>query len=491
MGERFKYEKWLVSFALLGDAILVNATIIAAFLIRFQGKPPAFNFSAYLNIVPTVTFEMCLFYYIFELYNTRRKHRKAVVMINAFKGVSMGFIVLTGLTFFYRQFSFPRLVLTIFYFLNLAFVTLWHVILSEANNYLYYLSVKSRIKTRILLIGADRAGQKVARKLYKHAQHKLNIVGFLDDRTDRELKIQGLHVLGRFKDLKNVITEKDIDEVIFSTPSLSSNKMMELLQSCIELDTDFKVVPELLDVAFGMKSFNYEYGLPLIDLKVEPVGGWQANLKRIIEIICAFSGLMIMLTIAPIIIIIELITDPGPLFYKQERLGKGGRPFALIKFRTMYQGAEDGTGPVWAKNKDTRITGIGRFLRRTKLDELPQVVNILKGEMSIVGPRPERPAFAKPFLATVPFYKNRLLVSPGLTGWAQINQDADETVRDVKSKLQYDLHYIENMSVLFDIEIILKTAIKLMRQYSYTRQLNKKERKKTGKLNGEGGVCFL
>jgi len=464
MGDRFKYEKWLIFFAILGDAILVNAIAIIAFLIRFEGELPSFNFSAYINVVPFMTLEMCLFYYVFELYDTRRKRRKAVVISNSLKGVSMGFIVLVGLTFFYRQLSFPRLVLSIFYFLNLVCITVWHLILSGVNNYLYYLSVKGRLKTRVLLVGADRTSQKIAQKLYKHAQHKISIIGFLDDDPDRKIRAHDLHVLGKFKDLKKIIADKDVDEVIFGTPALSSNKMMELLQDCLALETYFKVVPELLDVTFGIRSYNYEYGIPLIDLSVEPVGGWQANLKRIIDIVCAVLGLFFMLLTAPIVAIIELFTDPGPLFYKQERLGRDGKPFMVIKFRTMHQRAEGKTGPVWATKTDRRVTNIGKFLRRTKLDELPQVINILRGEMSIVGPRPERPAFAKPFLDTIPFYKNRLLILPGLTGWAQINQDADESMRDVKSKLQYDLHYVENTSVLFDVEIILKTISMLIRK---------------------------
>lgn len=467
MRERVRYQEWLILFAVLGDAVFVNMAAILAFWLRFKGGLPPFNFNAYINMAPVMTVVICVAYYIFDLYQFRQKRRKAVVVFDVLKGSTMGFIVFIMLTFFYRQFSFPRLVLTIFYFLNVLFISLWHFILKEADNYLYYLFVKSQAKTRVLLVGADAAGQRVARHLYRYVRHKINIVGFVDDNADREIKVHNLFILGKLKDLKDIIIEKDIEEVIFSTPSLSASRMMELLQDCLTLDVYFKVVPELLDVVLGGRSFNYEYGMPLVDLTIEPVSGWQANLKRIIDIACALAGLIIMLIIIPIVGIIGLLTDPGPLFYKQERLGRDGKPFMLIKFRTMYQGAEDETGPVWATDKDVRITGIGRFLRRTKLDELPQAINILKGEMSIVGPRPERPVFAKPFLSTIPFYKNRLLVSPGLTGWAQINQEADETVEDVKGKLQYDLHYIENMSVFFDIEIILKTIARIIRPFKY------------------------
>ena len=464
MSERLKYEKWVIFFAILGDVVLINLSAIAAFLIRFGAEVPIFNFAAYCNMASFMTIEMCLFYYIFELYNTRRKYRKAIIIFNIVKGTTMGFIVLIGLTFFYRQFSFPRLVLTIFYFSNVSLMIVWRIILNEANNYLDYRYFKSHAKTRVLLLGADDLGLRTARKLLKYAGNKINIVGFVDDRFGATIKVHNLHVIGKYKELKDIIVNKDIEEVIFGSADISPAKMMELIQECLSIDVNFKVVPELLDVIFGRRSLNYVYGIPLIDLTVEPVSGWQANFKRLIDIVCALSGLIILLTMIPVIAIIEMIIDPGPLFYTQERLGKDGKSFLLIKFRTMYQGAEDKTGPVWASNKDSRITLFGNFMRRTKLDELPQVANILKGEMSIVGPRPERSVFAKPFLETMPFYKNRLLVLPGLTGWAQINQGSDETVEDVKTKLQYDLHYIENMSVLFDVEIILKTMASIFKQ---------------------------
>lgn len=456
-------KKWLSFSAVLVDMALVNLSAVLAFRLRFKGPPPRFNYLAYLNIAPFMTGMMCLIYYVFDLYDTKRSHNRAEVIFNVLKGASLGFVILAGFTFFSRQFSFPRLALIIFYFLNILLLSLWHTILITMNNYLAYPLGKKQAKRRILIVGAGDSGQKTAQALYRQPRRDVDIVGFIDDSEKEEIETTHLHLLGKFNQLRDVLLDKNIDEVIFSTQALSPRKMMELLEVCVKLDVKFMVEPELLDIAMGRPKYRYEYNIPLIDLTIEPIRGWQANLKRMADILSSFIGALFMLVGIPIIAMADKISSPGPLFYKQERCGRNGKSFSVLKFRTMALDAEEETGPVWAGKDDSRATKFGEFLRRTHIDELPQVINILKGEMSIVGPRPERPAFAKSFLDTIPFYKNRLLVAPGLTGWAQVNQEADETIEDVKKKLKYDLFYIENMSIFLDMQIILRTALTLCR----------------------------
>lgn len=450
------YKEGLTILAILVDIFLINLAAGLSFWLRFKGPAPHFNYLAYLNIAPFMTGMICVLYYIFDLYDTRRRHSRLETILNLLKASSLATIVLVTFAFFYRQFSFPRLVIVIFYFLNILFAGLWHSLLIDLDNYLHYLFVERRAKRRLLLVGANHEGQDIARELLKQPHREINIVGFLDDQEEK-IKIPNLYFLGKFEDLREVIRDKDVDEVIFVTPALSPRRLIELLETCLKLDVKFMVVPRLVDVALGKPKYHDYYNIPVVDLTIEPVKGWQANLKRIIDITCSFIGFLGMLVLMPIIALAHKVSSPGPLFYRQERCGRDGKPFTLLKFRTMPPEAETKTGPVWAARIDNRVTKFGEFLRRTHIDELPQVINILKGEMSIVGPRPERPEFAGPFLDTILFYKNRLLIAPGLTGWAQVNQAADESIEDVQKKLKYDLFYIENMSVFFDVQIIIRT----------------------------------
>ncbi len=197
--------------------------------------------------------------------------------------------------------------------------------------------------------------------------------------------------------------------------------------------------------------------MPLIDIMPELMPEWEKKLKRLLDVLTSLIILIITLPVIVISAIAIKLESRGPVFFKQERSGMNGTTFRIIKFRSMYEDAEKHTGPIWSSKDDPRVTGIGKIIRRVRIDELPQMINVLKGEMSIVGPRPERPFFVEKLSQEIPYYKRRLKVRPGITGWAQVKHKYDESVEDVKIKLRYDLFYIENMSLRMDFKIIMRT----------------------------------
>ena len=224
-----------------------------------------------------------------------------------------------------------------------------------------------------------------------------------------------------------------------------------------------KIKPDLYDVISGQAKISQMHGVPLIDVSPRLMQPWEETMKRLLDVIVSLMILIIGLPIWMIVSIIIIFSSPGPLFYKQQRIGKNGKVFQIIKYRSMIKDAEK-SGPQWAKKNDPRVTWIGKFLRKSHLDEIPQLINVLRGEMSLVGPRPERPFFAEQLEKEIPSYRRRLAVRPGITGWYQVRTDKyDETLEDVKQRVKYDFYYIENMSLRLDLKIIFSTAYVILR----------------------------
>jgi exopolysaccharide biosynthesis polyprenyl glycosylphosphotransferase len=214
----------------------------------------------------------------------------------------------------------------------------------------------------------------------------------------------------------------------------------------------------LYEILSGQAKTSQIYGIPLIDIMPQLMPEWEKKLKRLIDIVVS---LVILIVSSPICLISSIaikLDSLGPIFFTQERCGFNNTEFKIIKFRSMFQNAEKHTGPIWSQKDDPRVTRVGKIIRKLRIDEIPQMFNVLKGEMSLVGPRPERPYFVDMLSKEIPFYKRRLKVRPGITGWAQVKHKYDETIEDVKIKLRYDLFYIENMSLRMDFKILFRTV---------------------------------
>jgi len=266
-------------------------------------------------------------------------------------------------------------------------------------------------------------------------------------------------VLGTYSDIPQVVRREGISGLIITHVSASPNEIQKILEYCGDIRVNIYMVPSLMDVISGHFKTHQIFGVPLMVLLQDHLPGWQAQVKRLMDIVISS---IILLAGAPLWFVLAIViraTSPGPAIYKQVRVGRNGRNYTMLKFRSMCADAEKRTGPQWAKAHDPRITPVGRFIRTTRLDEIPQFINVLKGEMSLVGPRPERPFFVEQLKKEIPWYVRRIKMKPGITGWAQVKHKYDASIEDVKQKVLYDLYYFENMSLALDVKIMLRTIL--------------------------------
>lgn len=310
----------------------------------------------------------------------------------------------------------------------------------------------------ILVLGATESGRKIAEALAKTPARGQRVVGFVDERYQvMNHEFAGFPVFGKYSDLPSLVKKFKISGIIIAHESNSPQEIMRVLVWLCENPLHIYLVPELYDVIHGQFKANLVYGFELQELLPFNMPPWQVQFKRFIDI---GFGIFLGICSLPVCLLAAIaikLEDHGPVFYSQERIGLYGMPFTVYKFRTMRTDAEK-FGAQWATKDDPRITKVGKFLRKTRIDELPQILCVLKGDMSMVGPRPERAVFIAKLREEIPFYISRLKMKPGLTGWAQVCHHYDTSTEDVKIKLKYDMYYYENMSLLLDFQILVRTV---------------------------------
>ncbi|BBM69802.1 sugar transferase [Rhodothermus marinus] len=262
--------------------------------------------------------------------------------------------------------------------------------------------------------------------------------------------------------LPRLIDELGVQDVLIALDGRDHDALLEVLRLCDGKPVKLKLVPDFYTLIGGMARTEHMYGLPLIEVLPEPMPAWEQSMKRVMDVTVSLLVLVLGMPLWLAIGLLIRLTSPGPAIYKQQRVGQHGRIFTLYKFRTMYVDAETHTGPVWATKDDPRVTPIGRWLRRWRLDEVPQFWNVLKGDMSLVGPRPERPYFVEKLSREIPLYNRRHRVKPGITGWAQVRWKYDNSLDDVRQKVKFDLFYIENMSLRMDLKILFRTIYTML-----------------------------
>ena len=292
-------------------------------------------------------------------------------------------------------------------------------------------------------------------------------MGFLDDDPDKlsSEPVSGTRVIGTLDDLEAVIEEHQVDQVMIALPFEAHRKILNLLDRIGNELIEIRLVPNVLQYATLRADMEDVDGTPVINLSHVPMEGWSSLAKRALDIGISVAAMAVLLPLLPIVMVLIKLEDRGPLFYRQERMGLDGRSFMILKLRSMRMGAESATGPVWAVEDDPRRTRIGAFLRRWSIDELPQLWNIFCGDMSIVGPRPERPAFVRKFRDEIPNYMLRHRVKSGLTGWAQVHGWRGNT--SIRKRIQYDLYYIENWSLRLDFQILWLTLRRGLTKNAY------------------------
>ncbi|MCL2689787.1 MAG: sugar transferase [Chitinispirillia bacterium] len=314
--------------------------------------------------------------------------------------------------------------------------------------------------SKVLIVGANESGEKLVRDIHSFPKLGYRVAGFIDDDGNRKGgSCAELPVFGTYSDIPAIVQKERIRGLIIGHVSGSANEITRILNYCGDLRVNVYLVPSLMDVISGHQKTHQIFGVPLMVLLQDHMPGWEAQVKRIIDIFVSFLVLVLGFPVWFAVGALIKFTSPGDVIFKQERVGRNGKNYTMYKFRSMYEDAEKRSGPQWATENDPRITPMGRFIRKTRLDEIPQFFNVLKGEMSLVGPRPERPFFVEQLKQEIPWYVRRIKMKPGITGWAQVKHKYDASIEDVKQKVLYDLYYFENMSLSLDLKILVRTVL--------------------------------
>ena len=444
------------------DAAAIELAFIFSYWLRFQsvvvdyvgvkeiGGPP---FSGYLFGSFFVMFVWLLLFQSRSMYGTRRNVTLSDELINVVKVISLGMLIVMSAAFFYREFSYSRIVFGLVWVWSIVFIFFGRVVIRSVERRYYR---KGRHLQQSIIIGNDSLANQVYTQLNRHASFGFNIVGyFADEPAHQELALASAPYLGSIADAPAYIRDRNIDLVFLALRSKEHHLLFNLISECEGVNVEFMMVPDVLDVLTTEVKVKELEGIPFLTIKSIPFTVWGRISKRTFDIVVSFLLLVFFLPLWILLAILVKLSSPGPIFFKQERLGLDGKKFTMYKFRSMRPGAETQTGPVWTSKNDPRRTPLGVFLRKTSLDEIPQLYNVLKGEMSLVGPRPERPYFVDQFKTVVPKYLDRHRVKTGMTGWAQVNGLRGNT--SLEERVKYDLYYIENWSLAFDVKILLRT----------------------------------
>ncbi len=451
----------------------LTATVFAFFLawsLRFQFEivPLTKNvpeFGPYLKLLPFIAICWPVVFYFHGLYQIRRGRSQVDEALTTVVAVVLAVLILSSLGTWYRQpvveasgklgyFTYSRAFLAIFAITDLLAVVAGRF---SIRYILRLIRLSGHNIRRILIIGAGALGKEITQKLLGHRELGFEVVGFLDDDPGKaSRKFAGIPVLGQLKDISRVLQEQGVDQVLLCLPLEAHKKILKILNQVERECVEVKLIPDILQYAALNATIEDLDGTPVINLSQVPLQGWVSLAKRAMDVLFSLLGIVALLPALPFVAALIWFEDKGPIFYRQERMGLDGRSFMMLKFRSMRVNAESSTGPVWAVRDDDRRTWFGSFLRKWSLDELPQLWNVLVGEMSIVGPRPERPLFVHEFKHRIPQYMLRHRVKAGITGWAQVHGWRGNT--SIRKRIQYDLYYIQNWSLLLDLKIMWMTV---------------------------------
>jgi Undecaprenyl-phosphate glucose phosphotransferase len=468
-----RWNRLLVAFFVLSDALLGMIAFVLAYVLRFEtglieapkGYPP---FSQYWNVLPLIGVLVPVAFQVQGIYRLRRGRTRVddffAVLVGNILTVVLGVVTTLYIQAYYvpeemkarGAFEISQIVWAIFLVLNVSLTYATRELVREALERRWRQGIGLK---RVLVGGAGELGRVVVDKLLEHRELGYKVVGFVDDRAGGDhLGHRGLPLLGTLAEAGDILQRERIDQLYVALPLDEHMKMVSLVESANRAIVEVKVVPDLVQVLALKARLEELDGIPIININDVPLRGFNSVLKRAIDVGLSAA---LLLGLAPVILAVAVMirrSSPGAAFFRQERMGLDGRSFWVWKFRSMYDGAERETGPIWARPDDPRCTPIGRFLRRSNLDEIPQLWNVLRGDMSLVGPRPERPFFVEQFKQRMPQYMLRHKVKAGLTGWAQVNGWRGNT--SIEKRIEYDLYYIENWSVMLDLKIMWLTLVR-------------------------------
>jgi Undecaprenyl-phosphate glucose phosphotransferase len=450
-----KKHRALASIYLINDAVASNLAMLAAWFLRFHVEIVPVtkgmqDVEVYLSILPLITVVFPLAFAIQGLYHVRPTRSKAEEWMSVAIGGVVATVILSGVLMWIRPWRQPivysRATLGLFMICAILFVIGGRMLVRAVVNLRHR---AGKDVDRVIIAGSGELARAVIERMRSHRELGFHIAGYLGDDS-----LEGLQRLGRVEDVERIIEEQRIDHVFVALPHGASQALLERLTRSV---VSIHVVPDLLQFMVLRSRVEDIDGLPTINLSETPLEGWSRFVKRGFDLAVA-SALLIVLS--PLMLLIAMaiwLEDRRPIFYRQIRMGLDGKPFEIVKFRSMRVGAENETGAKWAERDDPRRTRVGRLIRAWSLDELPQLLNVLVGDMSIVGPRPERPQFVQQFRDEFPHYMLRHKVRAGMTGWAQVHGWRGNT--SVRMRIEHDLYYIENWSLMLDVKILFMTLV--------------------------------
>jgi sugar transferase (PEP-CTERM system associated) len=439
--------------ALLVSEIILTCTcyIVAAFLM-LDVAPEVFllDDNGWLRIAIVVV-SIMLGIYFHDLYTQFRIRSRVLLFQQVIVVVGVTFLSQALLVYLrLQELILPTWLMIVGSGLTLIFLPLWRIIFSSVV-------MKAMGSERVLFLGSSSVSQEIVQYLAEHPETGLTAIGYLDN-LEPGVEITGAKVLGRISDLETIVDQFRPDRIVVGMSErrqrLPVNQLLEMRLSGIHIEDALTTY----ETTFGRISTRELRPSQLIFSAELGPNPNRVLLQSIYSMTIAIVAAVLALPVMALVVIVVKLSSSGPALYRQRRVGKNDESFMLYKFRSMYVDAEAKSGAVWAKKDDPRVTPVGKWLRKLRLDELPQLFNVLKGEMSIVGPRPERPEFVAELERRIPYYRQRHCVKPGITGWAQINHKYGDTIEDTIVKLEYDLYYIKNLAPALDAYIIFQTA---------------------------------
>jgi exopolysaccharide biosynthesis polyprenyl glycosylphosphotransferase len=448
-----------ITMLVFGFVLGYTARMVLPF---FPVPPSQPEFSRYVPTLVLHVGTIVTLFYLSRMYHQPRATSRIDQFRNVVGLVTIGALIVSGVqellfkNTFFDPVDYPRSMFFYVWFFSIVLVAAGRETHRALRRQLRERGIE---RENLLIVGMGKIARDITRKIKHSPELGYRIVGIVSVRQRQRNHILGIPVIGDHHELPYLIDAYSVEQVIIALPDAQRNELVDLITLCRRGRVDIKIYPDIFAYMARDLSVDDLGGLPLLTVRDIALRGWKLSLKRWLDVVGALTGLILLSPLMLLTALLIRLESPGPIFYTQERMGLDGRPFQMIKFRTMYQDAE-AAGPGWTVENDPRVTRIGRFMRRTSWDELPQLVNVLLGEMSLVGPRPERPVYVQQFRERIPRYMERHREKAGMTGWAQINGLRGDT--SIEERTAFDLWYVENWSLWLDIKIIIRTLISIV-----------------------------
>lgn len=459
-------QKRLNNLAVLLDAVVAVAAYLAAYFLVFKFQVfepftgsviPVYSFTQYMSALIVLVPGLLIVYWVLRLYAPKRVTQSAKEVSSIIQANLIVLLVFSLLLFLGKERlkDFSRPLLALFFSLNTAGDVIFRY---SVRRVLRVFRRKGYNQKHVLLVGCSRAAFSYIDRVMENPIWGYKIRGILDDNTDWGYEYRGVHVIGNTSELDDILSVNRLDEIVITLGLNEYSKLEHIVSVCEKSGVHTKFVPDYNNIIPTLPYTEDLQGLPVIHIRHVPLtDSFNATIKRAMDIV---GSLVCIVLFSPVMLIAAVavrLSSPGPVIFKQERVGLHNRAFSMYKFRSMRVQAPDEEKKEWTRAGDSRVTKVGQFIRKTSIDELPQLFNVLKGDMSLVGPRPERPFFVEKFREEIPRYMVKHQVRPGMTGWAQVNGYRGDT--SIRKRIDYDLYYIENWTVGFDIKILLLTVV--------------------------------